>query len=40
VLEEYIPHKLTGNGKRSTAVADTPPAEHPSSYKVPLRGAW
>ena len=39
VLEEYIPHKLTGNGKRSTAAADTPPAERVSSYKAPLRGA-
>ncbi len=26
VLEEYIPHRLTGNGKRSVAVSDTPPA--------------
>ena len=32
VLEEYIPHKLTGNGKRSTAAADTPPAERAASY--------
>ena len=41
VLEEYIPHRLTGNGKRSTAVADTPPAAHDRSVllKAPLRGA-
>jgi acyl transferase domain-containing protein/NAD(P)-dependent dehydrogenase (short-subunit alcohol dehydrogenase family) len=26
VLEEYIPHKLTGNGKRSIAVGDLAPA--------------
>ncbi|MBZ5598619.1 MAG: SDR family NAD(P)-dependent oxidoreductase [Acidobacteriia bacterium] len=26
VLEEYIPHKLTGNGKRTVAVGDIPPA--------------
>ena len=25
VLEEHIPHRLTGNGKRSIAVADVPP---------------
>jgi acyl transferase domain-containing protein/acyl carrier protein len=25
VLEEHIPHKLTGNGKRSVAVSNTPP---------------
>ena len=24
VLEEYIPHRLTGNGKRSVAISDTP----------------
>ena len=24
VLEEHIPHRLTGNGKRSVAVGDTP----------------
>ena len=27
VLEEYIPHKLTGNGKRSVAVGEAPPPE-------------
>src|SRR5579885_823962 len=37
VLEEYIPHRLTGNGKRRVAVTDTPAA--PSSSKAPLRGA-
>jgi acyl transferase domain-containing protein/NAD(P)-dependent dehydrogenase (short-subunit alcohol dehydrogenase family)/acyl carrier protein len=26
VVEEYIPHKLTGNGKRTIAVGDIPPA--------------
>jgi acyl transferase domain-containing protein/NAD(P)-dependent dehydrogenase (short-subunit alcohol dehydrogenase family) len=26
VLEEYIPHRLTGNGKRSVAASDIPPA--------------
>ena len=44
VLEEYIPHRLNGNGKRPIAVAATPPAvsdvaSHPSWNKVPLRGA-
>ena len=41
VLEEYIPHKLNGNGKRShERSADTTAGGtrlHP--YKVPLRGA-
>ncbi|MBV9087572.1 MAG: polyketide synthase, partial [Acidobacteriaceae bacterium] len=27
ILEEYIPHRLTGNGKKSVAVADIPPNE-------------
>jgi len=26
VLEEYIPHRLNGNGKRSVSVSDVPPA--------------
>src|SRR5579864_5593406 len=43
VLEEYIPHRLNGNGKRPRAVAVTPPAvsEIASrvSSKAPLRGA-
>src|SRR5207245_10453493 len=26
VLEEYIPHKLTGNGKVSVAVGEAPPS--------------
>jgi len=26
VIEEYIPHRLTGNGKRSITVKETPPA--------------
>src|SRR5208282_620741 len=36
VLEEYIPHRLNGNGKRSIAVSVTPPAV---GHKAPLRGA-
>src|SRR5271166_1306839 len=50
VLEEYIPHRLNGNGKRSVAVTEIPTtlkepimyAENVSrisSYKAPLRGA-
>jgi acyl transferase domain-containing protein/acyl carrier protein/NAD(P)-dependent dehydrogenase (short-subunit alcohol dehydrogenase family) len=50
VLEEYIPHKITGNGKRSVAVGALPPAgreptaaEGPTTgstpAKAPLRGA-
>jgi acyl transferase domain-containing protein/NAD(P)-dependent dehydrogenase (short-subunit alcohol dehydrogenase family) len=51
VLEEYIPHRLTGNGKRSVAVTTPPamretsmkakdvPSTSASSYKAPLRGA-
>ena len=35
VLEEYIPHRLNGNGKRSIAVSVTPPAV---GHKAPLRG--
>src|ERR1019366_6473838 len=27
VMEEYIPHRLTGNGKHSVAVGEAPPAE-------------
>ncbi len=38
VLEEYIPHRLTGNGKHSVAVTEAPPAA-PASAKAPLRGA-
>ncbi len=49
VLEEYIPHRLNGNGKRSIASAATPSTvEHKettrardvssSAYKAPLRG--
>jgi acyl transferase domain-containing protein/NAD(P)-dependent dehydrogenase (short-subunit alcohol dehydrogenase family)/acyl carrier protein len=36
VLEEYIPHRLNGNGKRSIAVSAPPPAV---GHKAPLRGA-
>ena len=39
VLEEYVPHKLTGNGKRSVAVRETPPVERAPAGKAPLRGA-
>ena len=43
VLEEHIPHRLTGNGKRSIAVGELPAVEGsgalPSSCKAPLRGA-
>jgi acyl transferase domain-containing protein/acyl carrier protein/NAD(P)-dependent dehydrogenase (short-subunit alcohol dehydrogenase family) len=45
VLEEYIPHRLNGNGKQSIAVGDIPAKNVPvaperaSSYKAPLRGA-
>ena len=27
VLKEHIPHRLTGNGKRSVAVGDSPPID-------------
>ena len=36
VLEEYVPGRLNGNGKRLIAVSETPPA---ASSKAPLRGA-
>ncbi len=50
VLEEYIPHRLNGNGKRSVAVTELPTTtkepimyaenvSRTSSYKAPLRGA-
>ncbi|HKU22732.1 MAG TPA: SDR family NAD(P)-dependent oxidoreductase [Terriglobales bacterium] len=51
VLEEYIPHRLTGNGKRTVAVGEIAAAVTPSPqekngprssasfYKAPLRGA-
>ena len=51
VLEEYIPHRLNRNGKRTVAVGDVPSATSEpifgarsasptsSSYKAPLRGA-
>lgn len=51
VLEEYIPHRLTGNGKRSVTVGEIPSgmagtimsastkSMSASSYKAPLRGA-
>ena len=50
VLEEYIPGRLNGNGKRSVALSTTPPVVHEasakaqpapsiSSCKAPLRGA-
>ena len=43
VLEEHIPHRLTGNGKRSIALGELPAVEGsgalPSSCKAPLRGA-
>jgi malonyl CoA-acyl carrier protein transacylase len=42
VLEEYIPHRLTGNGKRAAAVS-LPSRDRegavPPSAKAPLRGA-
>src|SRR5271166_4706008 len=42
VLEEYIPHRLHGNGKR-TASVDTPEPVHGTQHgkegKAPLRGA-
>ncbi|MGZ5165582.1 MAG: type I polyketide synthase, partial [Burkholderiales bacterium] len=35
VLEEYIPHRLTGNGKRSVAVVEMPPsAVHETTMKT------
>jgi len=37
VLEEYVPHRLTGNGKRFLAVTENGPVPQPS--KAPLRGA-
>ena len=49
VLEEYIPHRLNGNGKRTVAVGEIPSNGKESvmnakdishtSYKAPLRGA-
>jgi len=42
VLEEYIPHRLTGNGKRTVAVSETGkdrPGGLSYSAKAPLRGA-
>ncbi len=36
VLEEYIPHRLNGNGKRKVAISVTPPV---AGHKAPLRGA-
>jgi acyl transferase domain-containing protein/acyl carrier protein len=38
VLEEYIPHRITGNGRRSVAVSEAPRAPQ-FSAKAPLRGA-
>jgi acyl transferase domain-containing protein/NAD(P)-dependent dehydrogenase (short-subunit alcohol dehydrogenase family)/acyl carrier protein len=37
VLEEYVPHRLTGNGKHSLVVKESGPAPQP--LKAPLRGA-
>jgi acyl transferase domain-containing protein/NAD(P)-dependent dehydrogenase (short-subunit alcohol dehydrogenase family)/acyl carrier protein len=47
VLEEYVPHRLNGNGKRSVAMTAGPQksaetimnAQHGNSLKAPLRGA-
>jgi acyl transferase domain-containing protein/NAD(P)-dependent dehydrogenase (short-subunit alcohol dehydrogenase family)/acyl carrier protein len=39
VLEEYVPHRLTGNGKRPVAASEAPPAGRGPERKVPLRGA-
>ncbi|HET9409583.1 MAG TPA: SDR family NAD(P)-dependent oxidoreductase [Candidatus Sulfotelmatobacter sp.] len=51
VLEEFIPGRLNGNGKKSVTVGDIPakaaepvvmakqPPSAPASYKAPLRGA-
>ncbi len=41
VLEEYIPHRLNGNGKRPAAMRETPEAAHDGvcAGKAPLRGA-
>jgi len=47
VLEEYVPHSLNGNGKRSVAVTRRPQksaetmmnAKHETPLKSPLRGA-
>ena len=36
VMEEYIPHRITSNGKHSVTVVETPPA---TPAKTPLRGA-
>jgi len=38
VLEEYIPHRLTGNGKHSVSVGEVPHSS-PAPGKAPLRGA-
>jgi acyl transferase domain-containing protein len=35
VLEEYIPHKLTSNGKRSVAVSEAPPPSGADHYGLP-----
>jgi acyl transferase domain-containing protein len=40
VMEEYVPHRLTGNGKRSSVTVVEPPAPvQPAGTKAPLRGA-
>jgi malonyl CoA-acyl carrier protein transacylase len=39
VLEEYIPHRLNGHGKRSVAVRGMDASEVSDGAKAPLRGA-
>ena len=44
VLEEYIPHRLNGNGKQSVAASQNQPSQpadaaEPATNKAPLRGA-
>ena len=39
VLEEHIPHRLTGNGKRSVAVDEAPPSlREPTAPEAPTAG--
>ncbi len=35
VMEEYIPHRLTGNGRRSVAVGEAPPADRSLTVAAP-----
>ncbi|HUK19086.1 MAG TPA: beta-ketoacyl synthase N-terminal-like domain-containing protein, partial [Bryobacteraceae bacterium] len=39
VMEEYVPYRITGNGKRAEAFVATPAAEPRASGKAPVRGA-